>query len=135
MILRSSHFNETGFVKKSLHPAANATTRSDCNDEAVRATMMTEERKGDGGAASLTSRIRGIGCSAIGVEGNTPMLFIFSSFRISLVASIPSMTGSWISIYLVNTAQTDLSSRLTRIRWNAPVRHFSTASRPSLAVW
>ena len=40
----------------------------------------------------------GIACSAMGVEGKTPILFIFSNFLISFVASIPSMTGSWISI-------------------------------------
>jgi hypothetical protein len=46
MILLLSHSRETGFVKKSLHPAANAATLSDCNDDAVKATMMTDERNG-----------------------------------------------------------------------------------------
>jgi len=46
MILLFSHCSDTGFVRKSLQPAASAATRSVCNDEAVRATMMTEERKG-----------------------------------------------------------------------------------------
>lgn len=46
----------------------------------------------------------GRGCSEMGVEGNTPILLDRSSLRISFVASIPSMTGSWISIYVVSTA-------------------------------
>jgi hypothetical protein len=46
MILLFSHSRETGFVRKSLHPAASAATLSDCNDDAVKATMMTDERKG-----------------------------------------------------------------------------------------
>jgi len=46
MILLLSHSSETGLVKKSLHPAASAATLSDCNDDAVKATIMTEERKG-----------------------------------------------------------------------------------------
>jgi hypothetical protein len=50
-ILRSSHFSETGLVKKSLHPAASATTLSDCKLDAVSATMMTELRKGDAGGS------------------------------------------------------------------------------------
>jgi len=46
MILLLSHSSETGLVKKSLHPAASAAPLSDCNDDAVKATMMTEERVG-----------------------------------------------------------------------------------------
>lgn len=37
----SSQTSETGFVRKSLQPAASAATRSAWSDEAVRATMMT----------------------------------------------------------------------------------------------
>jgi hypothetical protein len=47
MILLFSHTSETGFVRKSLQPAANAATRSLCRDEAVKATMITDERYGD----------------------------------------------------------------------------------------
>jgi hypothetical protein len=46
IILLLSHSRDTGFVKKSLQPAASAATLSDCSDDAVNATMMTEERKG-----------------------------------------------------------------------------------------
>jgi len=46
MILLLSQSRDTGFVRKSLQPAASAATLSDCNDDAVKATMMTEERKG-----------------------------------------------------------------------------------------
>lgn len=72
-ILVSSHLSETGFVKKSLQPAAKAETRSLGWAEAVRATMMTELRKGDDGACSL----EGDGvrmCSIVGVEGKMPIL-------------------------------------------------------------
>lgn len=44
MILLFSQWRETGFVRKSLQPAASAATRSLCNDDAVSATMITEER-------------------------------------------------------------------------------------------
>jgi hypothetical protein len=47
MILLFSHTSDTGFVRKSLQPAASAATRSLCRDEAVRATMITDERYGD----------------------------------------------------------------------------------------
>jgi len=47
MILLFSHTSETGFVRKALHPAASAATRSLCRDEAVKATMITDERYGD----------------------------------------------------------------------------------------
>ena len=46
MILLLSHSSKTGLIKKSLHPAASAAPLSDCNDDAVKATMMTEERVG-----------------------------------------------------------------------------------------
>ena len=46
MILLLSQSRETGFVRKSLQPAPSAATLSDCNDDAVKATIMTEERKG-----------------------------------------------------------------------------------------
>lgn len=133
-IFRSSHFNDTGFVKKSLHPAAKAETLSLCKEEAVRATMMTEDRNGDDGTGlSVASSLL---TSPAGVEGKIPMLLFFSSFRISFVASIPSITGSWISIcgYMSVTTISRWIER-TKIKWNPPVRHFSTASRPSLADW
>ena len=44
MILLFSQCRETGFVRKSLQPAARAATRSLCSDDAVSATMMTEDR-------------------------------------------------------------------------------------------
>lgn len=86
----SNHLSETGFVRKSLHPAARALTRSVCKDEAVRATMMTADRKGDAAGTASTGRE----LSLMGVLGNTPILLCFSIFRISLVAAIPSITGS-----------------------------------------
>lgn len=71
MILLLSHTSDTGFVKKSLHPAASAATRSLCKDEAVRATIMTEDlyglvdiRESEDGASD------GVRCpSDCGVEG------------------------------------------------------------------
>ena len=42
-----NHSNETGLVRKSLQPAARAATRSLWRDDAVRATMMTDERYGE----------------------------------------------------------------------------------------
>lgn len=72
-ILVSNHLSETGFVKKSLQPAARAETRSLWRDEAVKATMMTDDRNGDVGMAS----VEGDGVrttSEVGVEGKTPML-------------------------------------------------------------
>lgn len=94
-IFLSSHFNETGLVRKSLHPAARAFTRSLCRDEAVRATMMTDDLNGDGGTGAFSAAAEeDRGCSVAGVEGKTPMLLFLSSLRISFVASIPSITGS-----------------------------------------
>jgi hypothetical protein len=46
MSLLFSHCKDTGFVRKSLHPAPRAAIRSLCNDEAVKATIITEERYG-----------------------------------------------------------------------------------------
>lgn len=46
MILLLSHWRDTGFVRKSLQPAARAATRSACKEDAVSATMITEERYG-----------------------------------------------------------------------------------------
>ena len=43
IIFRSSHCNLTGLLRKSLHPAASAATRSCGDDCAVNATMMTDE--------------------------------------------------------------------------------------------
>jgi len=34
---------DTGFVRKSLQPAASAETLSDCDDDTVKATTITEE--------------------------------------------------------------------------------------------
>jgi hypothetical protein len=85
----------TGFVKKSLHPAARAFTLSLLSDEAVCATMITEERYGDAPVAvyadAALSEDEG---SENGEAGGYPSAaFSFSRRRISLVASIPSMTG------------------------------------------
>ena len=44
MILLFSHFSDTGFVRKSLQPAASAATLSLCSEDAVSATMITEDR-------------------------------------------------------------------------------------------
>jgi hypothetical protein len=134
MILLSSHFRETGFVKKSLQPAANALTRSWWNDEAVRATMMTDDRRGVPDAATSATGLRVLWESKLGVDGKNPILLFFSDVLISLVASIPSITGSWMSIYQMHVIISfdrqmgRLMSRLTRIKWNIPVFHFSTAS-------
>ena len=95
-IFFSSHLSDTGFVKKSLHPAAKASTRSDDSEDAVRATMMTDDRNGDVGSSLDGDGVRTI--SDVGVDGKTPMLWCFSSRRISRVASVPFITGSWISI-------------------------------------
>lgn len=46
MILLLSQTNDTGFVKKSLHPAAKAATRSLCKEDAVKATMITDDLYG-----------------------------------------------------------------------------------------
>lgn len=55
---------------------------------------------------------------SIGLPPKTPMLLTASSRRISLVASSPFMTGSWMSI---------------STRWNPPVLHMVTASLPFMA--
>jgi hypothetical protein len=47
MILLFNQRRDTGFVRKSLQPAASAATRSLWREDAVRATMITEERYGD----------------------------------------------------------------------------------------
>lgn len=92
MAFRSSHGAPTGLVRKSLHPAARASLRSDSRDEAVSATMMTGEGKGRSPSSSS-----GEGLSVVSSE-KTPMWFTRSSLRISLVASMPDITGSWMSI-------------------------------------
>lgn len=106
MILLFSQRSETGFVRKSLQPAARAFTRSLCKDEAVRATIITDDRYGDDALVERGSLLdedeEGVKASE-GVregvaEGNSEVALIFSSRRISLVASIPSMIGIWMSI-------------------------------------
>jgi hypothetical protein len=97
IILLSNHFSDTGFVKKSLHPAAKASTRSCIKLEAVKATMITDERMGLPGAISMA----GLSVwrdSEFGVDGKRPTLFDLSISRIAFVASRPFMTGNWISI-------------------------------------
>jgi hypothetical protein len=97
----------TGLLRKSLQPAASAATLSELSTEAVRATMMTEARKGvcaamfgdigvaiSGGGASSSRLLCEPACDAGGVDGTTPMFSARSSLRISFVASMPSMTGS-----------------------------------------
>ena len=103
MILLFNHSRETGLVKKSLHPAASAATRSLGNEEAVRATMITEERYGEATerVSDAAETSEGVLCpSVVGVsEGKPDEELVFSRRRISFVASIPSMIGIWISIY------------------------------------
>lgn len=81
-------------MRKSLHPAANALTRSTWSDEAVRATIITGiVRRGDAGELIVDEK--GVQFSEpVGVEMRVPMLLARSISRISLVASIPSLTGS-----------------------------------------
>ena len=105
--LTCSQRSETGLVRKSLHPAASAFTRSACSDEAVRATMMTgmancgevglesgnvEEAEEAAEVEASSGKVE-FG-DAAGVVMNVPMLLSRSIARISLVASIPSLTGS-----------------------------------------
>lgn len=97
----SSQGRETGFVRKSLQPAASAATRSACSEEAVRATMITGMlRRGEFGVPSglLLELDAGEPISEVGVVTSMLTLFCRSISRISLVASIPLFTGSWISI-------------------------------------
>ena len=94
IILLSSHFRETGFVRKSLQPAAKAFTRSWWKDEAVRATIMTDDRKGVPGATKSAIGLRVLCESKLGVDGKNPILLFFSEVLMSLVASMPSITGS-----------------------------------------
>lgn len=81
MILLLSQTNETGLVRKSLQPAAKAFTLSDCREEAVKATMITEDRKnplpGERGGVEL------FGASSITIGFPDPAA---SNLRISLVA-------------------------------------------------
>lgn len=98
MILLSNHLSETGFVRKSLHPAANALTRSWWKDDAVKATMITEDLSGVPGGMTSVTGLRVLCVSRLGVEGKNPMLLFLSNVLIALVASIPSITGNWISI-------------------------------------
>ena len=106
MILLLSQWRETGLVRKSLQPAASAATRSLWREDAVRATMMTDERYEGVVAERAVSEVEvdadasdGV-CwpSDCGVDGKPPTPLVFSSFRISFVAWIPSMTGIWMSI-------------------------------------
>lgn len=89
MILLFSQSSDTGFVRKSLQPAASAATRSACSDDAVSATMMTDDRY----AGVTTLRVSdvdvsdGVRCpSDCGVVGKPPAPFCFSIRLISLVA-------------------------------------------------
>ena len=91
--LRSNHGAPTGLVRKSLQPAAKASLRSAAREEAVSATMMTGDGKGRSPSSSS-----GDDLSAVS-SWKTPMWFTLSNLRISFVASIPDMTGSWMSIY------------------------------------
>ena len=98
-----NHGRETGLVMKSLHPAANAANLSDCNDEAVRATMMTGREYGDMIGLGVMLRVEvDLGgllnmapSSVVGVTCWKPaMLLARSISRISSVASMPLFTGS-----------------------------------------
>ena len=115
-------------VKKSLHPAASASCLSLCSELAVSATMMT----GLLNTSMFSSLSSGLGSpfspSGLAPSGakallaapeKTPIELTRSRRLISLVASSPLMMGSWMSI---------------STRWNPPVRHLSTASRPFMAV-
>jgi len=104
MILLFNHNSDTGFVRKSLHPAARAATRSLCSEDAVRATIMTEERYGEfiervsdvtEDEADRGYFSKGVWPSSVEGEigGNPAAAFDFSRRLISLVAWIPSMTG------------------------------------------
>jgi hypothetical protein len=97
IILVSSHFNDTGLVRKSLHPAANASTRSCIKLEAVKATMITDERADGPGVVSMAG-LSVLCDSELGVDGKKPTLLDRSISLIALVASNPFITGSWISI-------------------------------------
>jgi hypothetical protein len=101
MILLFSQTRETGFVRKSLQPAASAATRSLCRDEAVKATIITDERYGDEVdlvSVDVSEGVRG-GASDDGVIGGYPAAaFDCSRRRISFVAWMPFMTGIWMSI-------------------------------------
>ena len=89
------------FVKKSLHPAANASWRSLCNELAVKATMMTGLLKSAvfirlsslSGSWSISSPFANVGVVEALFE-KTPMLFTRSNRLISLVASRPFITGN-----------------------------------------
>lgn len=93
IILLSNHFSDTGFVKKSLHPAANASTRSCIKLEAVKATMITDERIGVPGVAPMAG-LSVWRASELGVDGKKPTLLDLSISRMILVASRPLITGS-----------------------------------------
>lgn len=104
MILLFNHNSDTGFVRKSLHPAARAATRSLCSEDAVRATIMTEERYGEfmervsdvtEDEADRDDFSEGVWPSSVEGEigGNPAAALDFSRRLISLVAWIPSMTG------------------------------------------
>ncbi|RUS25390.1 hypothetical protein BC938DRAFT_472241 [Jimgerdemannia flammicorona] len=117
MILRSNHSRLTGLVRKSLQPAARAACLSLSSEDAVSATMITGERKGDCGIAGFGATVGkgfegstgevgvvGVGgfesglaraaAMELGVDGKTPIFCIRSRRRISLVAAMPSMMGS-----------------------------------------
>lgn len=91
-------------VRKSLHPAANASCLSLWRLLAVRATMMTGllnssvfiRRSSPSGPPCSPSATKA-GALAAWLE-KTPMLFSRSNLLISFVASSPFMTGSWMSI-------------------------------------
>lgn len=93
IILVSNHFNDTGLVRKSLQPAANASTRSDIKLEAVKATIITAERAEAPGVVSMAG-LSVLCDSEFGVVGKIPTLLDFSMPRIALVASKPFITGS-----------------------------------------
>jgi len=96
MTLRSSHTKLTGFVKKSLQPAARASCLSLCRELAVRATIMTgllnKIKFGNLSSPSGSSVVSGALLDAD--DEKTPMEFTFSRRLISLVASKPFITGS-----------------------------------------
>lgn len=95
----SNQAKETGLVKKSLQPAAKATSRSTSSEEAVRATMMTETLCGVIRVLLGATNSGGVlPPMAGGVFAKALMLTARSASLISLVASIPSLTGSCKSI-------------------------------------
>lgn len=150
-----SHLRLTGLTRKSLHPAASASVRSESADDAVSATMMTGNLKtlvssASSGAILVAGASAALSSSAPPASDDADDDDDMPSSSVSVSALLLLLPLLLPLFVVVNTpirlacssrrislvASRPLSSGIwisMSTRWNPPWRHFSIASWPFLA--